>query len=211
MIRALIVLHGNKTDISGILDIYSSKTLLICADGGAEYAREHNLTPDLVVGDMDSISLETMSWLEQQKVKILKFPRDKDNTDSELAIEQAIEMGSTELIVFGLLGDRVDHMSANMMYLSTVAERASLCIIEGDQEIFFVKTSIELKGKKKDEVSLIPLKSECKGISTEGLEYVLTNASLPFGSTRGVSNVMNESKAVVLVKEGVLMVVHRYC
>ena len=73
MIRALIVLHGNKTDISGILDIYSSKTLLICADGGAEYAREHNLTPDLVVGDMDSISLETMSWLEQQKVKILKF------------------------------------------------------------------------------------------------------------------------------------------
>ncbi len=211
MKRALIVLHGNKTDTSRIIDVYSSETLLICADGGAEYAREHNLTPDLVVGDMDSISLATMSWLEQQKVKILKYPRDKDNTDSELAIEQAIEMGSTELTIFGLLGDRVDHMSANMMHLSTVAERASLRIIEGNQEIFFVKTSIELKGKKGDEVSLIPLKSECKGISTEGLEYVLTNALLPFGSTRGVSNVMKESKAVVLVKEGVLMVVHRYC
>jgi thiamine pyrophosphokinase len=100
MKRALIILHGNKTDISRIRTTYSSDLLLICADGGAEYARRYHIVPHVVVGDMDSISSETLYWLEEKSVEILKYPRNKDLTDSELAIEKAIEMGCTELIIF---------------------------------------------------------------------------------------------------------------
>jgi len=209
MKRALILLHGNKANTSHILNWYSSETSLICADGGTEYAKKYDLLPDLVVGDMDSISLKTLRWLRKHKVKLVKYPRKKNSTDSEIAIEKAQAMGCTELIVFGLLGDRIDHMSANILYLSTVAEKVVLHIIEGNQTISFIRSVIKITGKEGDEVSLIPLRKDCKGITTKGLTYGLQNATLPYGSTRGISNVMESDRAEISIEDGVLMVVHR--
>lgn len=202
-------MHGNKSDLKGIARYYDPSSILICADGGAEYARTLNLIPHMVIGDMDSISKETLQWLEKHKVQIFTYSPEKDFTDSQLAIEKAVEMKCQELAIFGLLGDRMDHMNANIMYLSNVAQKVSLRIIEGDQVIYFVTSNIHLHGTNGDEVSLIPLKGDASGITTSNLQYKLDKAVLPYGSTRGISNVMTSSEAQIQVQEGMVMVVHR--
>ena len=94
-------------------------------------------------------------------------------------------------------------MFANLLYLSTIP--AEIILIEGHQKLTFVRKGTVLTGKKGYEVSLIPLTSDCEGVSTEGLAYPLKNERLPYGSTRGISNVMLGEKASVTVSGGILI------
>ncbi len=209
MKNAIIFLHGNLSDTSSIRNFLSEDSLILCADGGAEHARKIGLVPDVVIGDFDSISQSDRVLLEEKEVTCISYPREKDYTDAELAVRYAVDQGADEIIITGLLGDRIDHMTANMFFLAELSGEKHIRIIEKDQDISFVDRVIEIAGKKGDEISLIPIKSDCRGITTEGLYYPLSDASLPLGSTRGISNVMLSHKAKVTVTQGVLMVVHR--
>lgn len=209
MKTAIIFFHGNLSDTSYLKKYLSKKPWIICADGGADLALDENVTPDVVVGDCDSISIESRQELEKRGVKFITYPREKDFTDAELAVQHAIDHGFLRIIIVGLLGDRLDHMMANIFFLARISQAIDICILEKDQEIRFVDTSMQIYGHKGDEVSLIPVQSDCKGISTKGLRYSLLDADLLAGSTRGISNVMLSSQAKVSLKQGVLMVVHR--
>ncbi|MBP9690618.1 thiamine diphosphokinase [Candidatus Woesebacteria bacterium] len=208
MNRALIFLNGSFSDPRRVKE-YASHALLICADGGALHARNLGLTPHVLVGDLDSIAGDHLAELEKGDMEIVRYPAEKDMTDGELAIEYALEKGCKELVIAGILGDRVDHFSANLMYLAKIAEQCDIRIMEKDQDIFFVRNGIEIRGKKGDEVSLVPMLGDCHGVTTGGLTYQLTGSTLPWGSTRGISNVMDRAAASVRTQKGVLMVVHR--
>lgn len=209
MKTAIIFLHGNLSDTSYLQKYCPDDALVICADGGAEHAIKMKMVPDVVVGDFDSITETDKTALIQKNVKFITYPKEKDYTDAELAVQYAVEHGAERFILTGLLGDRIDHMMANVFFLTTLAQGKDLRIIERDQEIQFISSEIEIRGKKDDEVSLIPMQTDCCGITTEGLYYPLTDATLPFGSTRGISNVMLSDKAKVSVRDGLLMVIHR--
>jgi len=209
METAVIFFHGNLSDTSDLKYYISTKPLIICADGGTVHALNLDIIPDVVVGDFDSISDHDREILKKRDTKFISYPKEKDYTDAELAVQYAINHGAKKIIIAGLLGDRIDHMLANIFFLASLSQRIDICIIEKDQEIRFVKKSIEIKGHKGDEVSLIPIQTDCTGISTDGLYYSLINATVPFGSTRGISNVMVSSKAKVMLKQGLLMVIYR--
>ena len=202
MKTALIFLHGDLTCISHIPAHAKATELIIAADGGAEYAIACGLSPHVLIGDMDSISPSTMEQLNNKTI-VKVYPREKDYTDAELAIQYAVKEKATSIYIAGFLGRRIDHMMATLFYLSTLP--AKFTLLEGAQRATLIKEKTIITGKKDDEISLIPLQGDCIGITTEGLVYPLHNETLPYGATRGVSNIMNGEKATIEIHSGTLL------
>ncbi len=211
MKRAVIFLHGNRPDKKDLKKFVRSSDSIICADGGAEYALDAGLTPGIVLGDFDSLPQKFLKILKDLNTPTEKFPTDKDATDSELAVSFAIKSGFKNIILFGVLGDRIDHQEANITYLAHISQERSIeiQIIDKSQILSFATYEHSLKGKIGDTVSLIPLSGEVKGVTTQGLKWELYKDTLEFGATRGVSNVFIKSKAHISVQKGILLVVQQ--
>jgi len=208
MKRAIVFLHGYSPDEAVVKSTVKSDDVVICADGGAEYAREWGIVPDVIIGDFDSVSEETLSFFKKKNVDIIKHPRMKDETDSELAVNYAIETDAQEIVIFGLEGNRFDHVLANIFFIATRHRDIQLSFINNAMHAHIVHSRILLHGSKGNCVSLIPVGGDAKGVTTKNLKWELSDASLTFGSPRGVSNEMTNSEAHVSVVKGVLLVVH---
>ncbi len=120
--------------------------------------------------------------------------------------------GSTEIIIFGALGGRLDHTLANVLLLALPRFAAMQIRIVGDrEEALLVRdgSSVTVEGLPGDLVSLLPLGGDASGVTTAGLAWALDGDTLRFGSSRGVSNEMTGSTARITVEEGCLLVVHR--
>lgn len=206
--RAFIVANGIIGAGEHYGDWVQPGDLVIAADGGAQVAAALGLRPDVVIGDMDSIDPEARERLEQQVV-LITHPRRKDETDTELALRYAIEHGASEIILLGALGGRIDHTLANVLLLGLpVLEGVQARIVAGNTEVWLVRHVVRIAGVAGDIVTLLPLGGAVHGVTTEGLEWELTDATLEFGAARGVSNVMMRSTAQVTVRDGVLLVIH---
>jgi len=206
MRRTIIFVNGNLSDLSQAKKIIKKTDFLIAVDGGASHFKKLKLIPNLVIGDMDSISRE-----QRFLFPTIKYPRKKDKTDFELAIDYCLKNKFQEIIIFGILGDRIDHMMANIFLIAKL--QATSCklqikIIEGNKEIFVLNKEIIIKGKIGDEISIIPVSEKLEGITTEGLYYRLIDDTLEFGTTRGVSNVMKETSAKITASGGTGIVIY---
>lgn len=212
VLRAIIFANGG---LNGDASHYSVRPndgdLVIAADGGGRYCLELGLTPDLVVGDFDSLSPENLSFFESQGSQFIRYPTHKDYTDLELALQHAQQLGADEVIVLAALGGRWDQTLANLL-LPAAQKFASLHIrlVDGLQEISTIHPGqrVEIHGQPGDTVSLVPLIGDAHGIVTQGLEYPLVDEPILFGSTRGISNVMLQQTASVYLQEGLLLCVH---
>lgn len=210
MKKAVIFLNGDKTDISRVKKIIDKNTFIIGCDGGTQHAIDLGLTPHVILGDMDSVSDELKKKLEDKKVKLIQFPTKKDNTDAELALMYAIKQGCNEIILTGILGTRIDHMLATIHMLANPKfKNIYLRIIEGNQNMYIVRKSIKITGKKGDIASLIPLNGNSTGITTKNLAYTLQGETLQGWQTLGISNVMTKNTATISLANGVLLVVHQ--
>lgn len=210
MNKAVIFLNGDKTDVSRVKANIDDKTLIIGCDGGTQHAISLGLTPHVILGDMDSISDKLKKDLESKKVKFVKFPAKKDNTDAELALLYAIKQGCTEIILTGILGTRIDHMLATIHMLANPKfKNIQLRIIEGNQNMYIVRDHIKLTGKKGDTVSLIPLNGDVTGITTQSLAYTLQGETLRGYNTLGISNVMTKNQAEISLTSGILLVIQK--
>lgn len=192
MKRAVIFINGELADVSRLR--LKKSDLLIGVDGGAKRIEK----PDLIIGDFDSLKKIPPNIL------VIEYPRDKDFTDTELALEYCHKIKAKEVVVVGLLGRRLDHLIANLMSLS----KYNFKIIEGNQEIFICRNKLEIIGKPGDLISLIPLLGDCRGVTTVGLKWPLQVRNLQAGSSLGVSNVMLGKSAQVSLKAGCLLVIH---
>ncbi|PIP15213.1 thiamine diphosphokinase [Candidatus Roizmanbacteria bacterium CG22_combo_CG10-13_8_21_14_all_35_9] len=211
MKRMVIFANGNLSNFSQAKKIVSQKDVIVCADGGVKHVIKLGLIPQVIIGDGDSISKDLKKKLLKNKINWIKYPVKKDKTDFELVVDYVLKNKYQELIIFGLLGDRLDHLLANIFLLAKIFSQNDLLkikIIEGKQEAFFVNKEIELKGEIGDIISLITLTDNFQNISTEGLEYKLSNESLFFGSTRGVSNIMLGKSAKITIKKGTALIIH---
>lgn len=209
--KACLFLNGQVGDLKKIGDIISgySYDMVIGVDGGSNYLRKLGIGPDYVVGDLDSIDSDTLSFFENKKTEFKKYPSKKNETDTELAIWLAQESGASHIDLYGALGARVDHEIANIYLLYYILEKGMIPRIVGEgMEINIVKDGfIDLCGKADDLVSIIPLMGDAKGVTLEGLEYKLDNYNMKFSVPRGISNVMLKDSCRVSIKDGVLLVV----
>jgi thiamine pyrophosphokinase len=205
----VVAVNGNWDRAARMLALVDQADLVIAADGGANILAAHGRLPHVLVGDMDSVRPETLAALERWGCRLLRHRPDKDETDTELALLEAVALGARRITVLGALGGRIDHELANILLL-TLPQLASVetRIYDGLSYLFLVRGRTAIRGKAGDLVSLIPLRGDACGIVTEGLRYPLRGETLIFGPARGVSNVLLGAKASVSLQSGQLLLVH---
>jgi thiamine pyrophosphokinase len=162
------------------------------------------------VGDFDSLDAQLVEQLRARGSQIITAAVEKDETDTELAVQLAIERGATHIVLLGALGGgRFDHTIANVLLLAGF-DTVPIQIIDGPSTCWLLRgpgrTTIE--GHTGDLLSLLPLTGDAKGIRTHGLYYPLNGDTLHFGKPRGVSNVLTRDEAEVSLESGMLLVIH---
>lgn len=207
--KAVIIGNGDINDYSLLKEyimIYDS--IVICCDGGLRHAFKANIIPDYIMGDFDSASEELIQYYKKQNIVFKSFPKKKDKTDMEIGIDFAIEKEVEEIFVFGGMGSRFDHTLANA-HILLLANRNGINakLINENNIISVVDEEIHINGKKGDLISLIPLTTEVKGITTFNLEYELINADIKIGTSIGISNVFQRDEIIIKIKEGLLFVI----
>ncbi len=213
--KALIVGSGSLPGNEAVKRHFEWADLVIAADGGGAYLTALNLLPHVLLGDFDSISEASFKELKgRQGVEVLPFPPRKDFTDMELAIELAVERGATELVLIGASGTRLDHTLENVLLLYPLLERGILAtLVDAHNQIRLLGAfddkgpfCLTIKKQGNYKVSLLSLTPQAEGVTTQGLAYPLKEATLYFGSSRGISNEFLSDTAVVTLRKGLLLV-----
>lgn len=206
--RAVIFANGEISNLAAARQALQPDDWLIAADGGLRFLDALGLQPHLVIGDLDSILPERVVALRVAGVPVQQFPARKDETDLELALNIACAAEVRETIILGALGGRWDHTLANLLLLAHPRfAPARIRLLDGHQQLYLVHGQASITGRPGDVVSLVPLSGDVAGITTEGLDYPLTNGTLLFGSPRGISNVLTATTATVRVNRGLLVCV----
>jgi len=209
MKRALIFYNGNLSDFKKAKQYIIPTDFLICADGSAKQLVKLGIKPHIIIGDFDSLPKSDKKHFEKENIPFVTYKTEKDETDSELALQYAIKKGYKKILLFGILGTRIDHILTNIFALEYLLHtNAEVTIIEGKQEIRLIKSSIKLVGKKGDLVSLLPFKGDAKSVTTKNLYYPLKHEDLLFGYSRGISNVFTKDTAEISIQDGSLIVIH---
>jgi len=204
----VVVANGELLYPTRLMAIINRADRVIAADGGANWLMAQHRPPDVLLGDMDSVSPQVLEALQEKGCRLQRHSPDKDETDAELALREAAAMAAERITFLGALGGRIDHTLANILLLampelygidaSIYDGRSWLSIVSGDGTI---------SGQVGDTVSLIPFGGDAEGIVTTGLKYPLHNESLPLGPARGVSNVLLQPVGHISIRRGRLLVV----
>jgi len=206
--RALVFANGVFSDPQQAQDLVRPDDLVIAADGGARHALAIGVTPQVVIGDLDSLSTDDLARLERAGARVERYSPRKDETDLELALQYAAREGATEIIILAALGGRLDQTIANLLLLALPElESVDVRIVDGAQEALLIRSQALIEGRPGDTVSLIPLGGDAEAVTAEGLEWPLHKDTLRFGPARGVSNVLTERQARVQVRKGALLCV----
>lgn len=181
---------------------------ILCADNGMRHAKQLGICPDEILGDFDSCSEEDLTFFRQQNVKITQAPCEKDETDTELALDTAISLGATQIDLWGGIGSRMDHSLGNihLMY-KALQQNVKVTLYSDRHTIHLIDKEIRLVGKQGDLVSLIPFTPTVKGVTTTALAYSLENGEFQMGKPYGVSNYMLGEIADIKIAEGILIVI----
>lgn len=205
--RSIILANGEYGRLEFYTDIFKPDDIVICADGGANYAYRLGVMPSMIIGDMDSILPEVKDYFRRSNIEMKKYPRRKDFTDTQLAMEIAEQLGADEIILLGTQGKRLDHTLANIYSGVEMADRLKMVMHYGpDCRIFLVSSKLELQGHKGDTVSILSLTEKAGGVSLSGFEYPLDNALLQSSQPYTVSNVLSQDIGMITLDEGVLAV-----
>jgi len=181
---------------------------VICADGGARYAKAIGLTADIVIGDFDTLTEIELQELERAGTEIIRYPSDKDYSDTHIAVLKALELGYLNIDMLAATGGRIDHTLANFMLLALPeGDKARIRVVDEGQFVFVLRKKEELYGKVGETLSLFPLGDCVTGIRTTGLRYEVRGGTLKMGMPIGVSNSFTNEKATIEYDTGWLLVV----
>jgi thiamine pyrophosphokinase len=206
--KAVIIANGSLVNQNSIKKEFNDADYLICADGGAQHAYKLGIIPHYIMGDLDSIDHEVLDYYTSKDVEIIRYPKDKDFTDTELCIQKAVELGCNKICLIAALGDRIDHTFGNIGLLHIIKNSGANGYIASDNcYIYLCTDELEVKGNIGDIVSVIPFKGDIEGITLKGLKYPLNNFKLEFGKPLGISNEMVEEECKIIVQEGEALVI----
>ena len=207
--RVLIFANGVMDETEWLTGYMQPDDWLIAVDGGYQYLHGLGLKPDLLIGDLDSISPHLLLQLKETPVEIIQFPTNKDQTDLELALDAAVQRGFRKIRIIAALGGRLDQTLGNIFLLTAPSfKKMDVRIENGSMQAFLVRDQAVIEGKEGDLVSLIPINGPAEDICTRGLKYPLKNEFLFIEHTRGISNVMLGNKAEIFMGKGQLLCIH---
>jgi thiamine pyrophosphokinase len=206
--KAVIVASGelDAADAAWLADA----DLVVAADGGATSLDALGRRPDLLVGDMDSTASSLVERLASTGTRVVRHPADKDASDTALAVDEALSAGASELVILGAVrGERLDHALANLLLLAgPQMAGCTVRAVHGPMRVRALRAGerLALEGAIGDLVTLLPI-GDATGVTTTDLRWPLDAATLPMGSTRGLSNLIDGPSASVRIDGGTLLVV----
>jgi thiamine pyrophosphokinase len=202
---AAIICHGDISDFEFHRRLLEGCSLIICADGGALYAKKMNIEPHVIIGDFDSCSREFVDSFAG--AKIIEYPSEKDKTDAHLAVEYALSQGEKHIMLLGATGTRLDHTLANVGLLLFIRQKGARGeIINEHNRAFIIKDRACVKGRG-TLFSLVPYGGDVKGVTLKGFKYPLDNFNMRLGSSIGVSNVLEEDTGQISIRDGTLIII----
>jgi len=182
---------------SGAIDKEKTKIFLekktdicIAADSGARTAFALGIVPDVIIGDLDSIDL---SDKKIENIKTIKYPEQKNETDTLLAIKYALDLGNENIAIIGGLDGRVDHTLANLSYLKYIEKRGAFgYITDGYSKISYLENSVAKIYKNYKYISIMPLSPKICA-TLKGFKYPLENAEIKYEEPYTISNELGEN------------------
>lgn len=182
---------------------------LLGVDRGALYLLEQGHRPDYALGDFDSVSAEELQRIRQESKHLASCdPILKDETDTELAFNWALEQHPREIILLGVLGTRFDHSLANVHLLARALQQGVPCrILDEHNEILLMDQSTTITANHFPQISLLPLNQEVTGVTLTGFRYPLNNATLTLGQSIGISNLLVGERGKIEITSGQLLVI----
>lgn len=188
---------------------------IIAVDGGLSFVDRIGLQPTHIVGDFDTVDAELLKRYQSDKrIVIREFQPEKDWTDGEIAVELALELRSMQIVMFGVLGSRIDHMLGNLHLLYVAEQKGASCeILDAYNRVRLLRSetlyTIEQKTQFGKYVSLIPFTDRVEGITLKGFRYPLNDFTMTRFSnpTRGISNEIAEESGSIWFSDGILVCV----
>ena len=185
-----------------LVEPVASDDFIIAADGGFVHTQKLGITPDIILGDFDSLGYTP----DRANV----FPVEKDDTDAMLAVRRGLQLGYRKFVLYGSLdGPRLDHTVANFQTLQFLADRdAAGYLVGSGQLVTVVKNgSLTFPAGMEGTISVFCMGKDAEGVTLEGLYYPLENGTLTAGFPLGVSNHFTGTEAAITVRNGSLLVV----
>lgn len=214
MKTCLIVTGGTiQLDFAGSFLKHQKFDVIVAVDGGLEALTPLGLVPDAIVGDFDTVNQEV--YLEYQKLKGVDWEihkPEKNETDTELAIDTAIRMGAENITILGGTGGRIDHMLGNIHLLDTCLQKGVFaCMVDSQNKVYLLKEgkSFEKIHTWGTYISFLPLTETVKGITLKGFKYPLTNKNITMGREAGlcISNELVGESGSITFSSGILICV----
>lgn len=210
--KALIVSGGNIEDTFAQNWIGQQKFgLVLAADSGMDFFYRTHRLPDVIVGDMDSVSKEAIDYFQSYpQIHWETLNPVKDDTDTEFSIRYAIAHGAEEIIILGATGTRLDHVLANISLLGIGIENGiPVKLVDSHNRIRMIDHSISIQKEEQfgKYVSLIPCSRSVTGVTLKGMKYPLTDYDLKSFSSLGISNEILEETAEISFQKGLLLLV----
>lgn len=202
-----VIASGTIKEYDYCKRILSLADKIVAADGGAGHLRKMNLVPDIVIGDLDSMDKETRMFLALNQIALITHPVDKDATDTELAVQWAIESNASSITLLGVTGTRIDHTLANIFLLEKITRAGIMCkIVDDNNEIHLLVDKVEISGEPGEYLSVIPLTRSIGGVTITGVDFPLQNHEMFMGSSLGISNRFTGGIAHISIKNGMAIV-----
>lgn len=185
-------------------EIDFKNSLVICADGGIKHAQALNITPDIWLGDGDSLG-----EFRTEAKECYNFPTRKNNTDTDLAVEFALEKGCREITILGGLGGRRDHEFSHFCLLKKILEKgAKGMLIDEKNEITMENKSFKLYPNEKKYISFFPYGGDVLNFSVKGLRYEAEKMLLTCDKAQASSNCFDDqAEATVTFDSGCILVI----
>ncbi|APF23476.1 thiamine diphosphokinase [Clostridium butyricum] len=207
--KAIIVTGGNKPSRKLLNSYIKSGDLIIGADKGSEYLYDYEIMPNIILGDFDSISEEKLKKIEEKQVEIIKFPPEKDYTDTEIAIMEAMKRGADTIYLFGGLGTRADHSLGNIgLLLTTKNKGARLLIVDDHNKMYLADKNMSLNGSQGEIISFHALSDVVKGFEIRGAKYNLNSYDMHLLDPRAVCNEFIDTPINIKYESGELLIIH---
>lgn len=199
----IVVTGGDFPDFERVQEFFNKSDLVVAADSGLDALFTYGLEADYVIGDLDSLkNTALLETIDQSRV--LKYPRDKDYTDTELAIDLLHEKGCDEKIIIGGGGGRFDHQIA--LYSLFSREMAPQIWISANEIVYLIRNNFSIKVKQDKLVSLFPVGNNPCRMTSSGLKWELNSLEWSIGDS-GISNLaVNESIIINMISGRLVLI-----
>jgi thiamine pyrophosphokinase len=206
--KAVIFLNGVFPKRKIISGLTARNDYLIAADGAANYLKKLNITPDVILGDLDSIEKNVLKYYLKKNVPVIKYT-EQETTDFEKSLNFVIQAEIKEIAIFGFTSLRPDHSLNNFSVLKRYYKRLNIKFIDDTFFIEFINKKISFSYRKNTLISLLPFPT-ARNIITKGLRYQLNNESLSLGKREGTLNISNSEKISISFTSGDLILFRKH-